>query len=102
MDDTGTAEGDGRAPRTVHRPVRPTMGSVLRDRYVRHFVAAQFATSIGIFLQIAVLAKQLYDITDSKLALGLLGLVEFAPAAMLVLVTGTVADRFDRRKVAAC
>lgn len=80
----------------------PTIGSVLRDRYVRRFVTAQFATSIGIFLQIAVLAKQLYDITDSELALGLLGLVEFAPAAMLVLVTGTVADRFNRRKVVAC
>ncbi len=79
----------------------PTIGSVLRDRYVRRFVMAQFASSIGIFLQVAVLAKQLYDITHSEFALGLLGLVEFAPAAMLVLITGTVADRFDRRKVAA-
>ena len=42
------------------------------------------------------------DITDSELALGLLWLVEFTPAALLVLVTGTVADRFDRRIVASC
>ena len=98
MNDTDPSASRETAPR--HEV--PTIGSVLRDRYVRRFVTAQFATSIGIFLQIAVLAKQLYDITNSALALGVLGLVEFAPAAMLVLVTGTVADRFDRRKVAAC
>jgi MFS family permease len=48
-----------------------------------------------------VLGKLVYDMTKSKLALGLLGLVEFAPAALLVLVTGTVADRLDRRRLAA-
>jgi MFS family permease len=31
----------------------------------------------------------------------LLGLVEFAPAALLVLVSGTLADRYDRRRLAA-
>ena len=39
--------------------------------------------------------------TGSELALGLLGLAEFAPSALLVFVTGPVADRFDRRRVAA-
>jgi MFS family permease len=39
--------------------------------------------------------------TGSELALGLLGLAEFTPAALLVLVTGTVADRVDRRRLAA-
>jgi MFS family permease len=48
-----------------------------------------------------VLGKQVFDLTGSELALGLLGLAEFAPAALLVFVTGTVADRVDRRKVAA-
>src|SRR5262249_37788317 len=37
----------------------------------------------------------------SLLALGILGLVEFAPSALLVLVTGPVADRHDRRRVVA-
>ena len=79
----------------------PSVLEVLRDRYVRRFVLAQLATSIGVFLQVAVLAKQLYDITGTTFSLGMLGLVEFAPAALLVLVTGAVADRFDRRLVAA-
>jgi MFS family permease len=46
-----------------------------------------------------VLGKQVYDLTGRELDLGLLGLVEFAPAALLVLVTGSVADRVDRRTV---
>ena len=43
----------------------------------------------------------MYDITDSEFALGLLGLVEFMPALLLLPFTGSVADRFDRRRVAA-
>src|SRR5947207_6416378 len=39
--------------------------------------------------------------TGSELALGMLGLAEFAPAALLVFVTGTLADRVDRRRLGA-
>jgi MFS family permease len=52
-------------------------------------------------MQAAALGKQIYDITDSELALGLLGLVEFLPALLLLPLTGSAADRFDRRKVAS-
>ncbi len=48
-----------------------------------------------------MLGKQVYDLTGRELDLGLLGLAEFAPAALLVLVTGSVADRYDRRRVTA-
>ena len=40
-----------------------------------------------------------YDITSDPFALGLVGLVAFLPAIGLALVTGHVADRFDRRAV---
>ena len=48
-----------------------------------------------------VLGKLVFDITGSELALGLLGLAEFAPAAVLVFVTGPLADRVDRRRLSA-
>ena len=76
--------------------------SLLRDKPVRTLTFAQSTLSIGIFLQMAVLGKQVYDISGHELDLGLLGLAEFLPAAILVLVTGAVADRFDRRKIALC
>lgn len=50
-------------------------------------------------LQATVLGKQIYDITGRELDIGLLGLAEFLPAALLVLVTGSVADRFNRKIV---
>ena len=65
------------------------------------FLVSAAASSIGMFLQAAALGKQLFDITDSELALGLLGLVEFLPALILLPLTGSAADRFDRRRVAA-
>ncbi len=49
-----------------------------------------------------VLGLEVYAISHKPLDLGLLGLASFAPSALLVLVTGSVADRFDRRYVAAC
>ena len=48
---------------------------------------------------VTALGKQLYDLTHEDLYLGLLGLAEFAPAFVLMTVTGSVADRFDRRRI---
>src|SRR5689334_2128215 len=48
-----------------------------------------------------VLGIQVFAISGRPLDLGLLGLSAFAPGALLVLVTGAVADRFERRRVAA-
>ena len=44
---------------------------------------------------------QIYDLTRSPFDLGLVGLVQFAPALLLVLVTGTVSDRYNRRRIVA-
>ena len=41
-----------------------------------------------------------FDLTGRELDLGLIGLAEFAPVLLLVLVAGAVADRVDRRLVA--
>src|SRR4051812_10760936 len=60
-----------------------------------------FCTATAAIAQATVLGKQVYDLTDSKLALGLLGLAEFLPSALLVLVTGSIADRVDRRRITA-
>jgi len=54
-----------------------------------------FATQI---VSVAV-GWQIYDETQNAFLLGLVGLVQFAPAVVLVLVTGTVADRYNRRVV---
>jgi predicted MFS family arabinose efflux permease len=45
------------------------------------------------------LGKTVYDITHRELDLGLVGLVQFLPVAVFVVLAGGVADRFDKRRI---
>ena len=74
---------------------REGWGSVWR------FLSAQTCSSVGALALTTVLGKVVFDLTDSELALGILGLVEFLPSLLLVLVSGTLADRLDRRRLAS-
>ena len=59
-------------------------------------------TSANQMLMVAV-GWQMYDLTGSAWDLGLVGLFQFAPALLLTLVAGHVADRHDRTRIlAAC
>src|SRR5437868_7917996 len=74
------------------------------DRVTRSVVAlllSTFCSSAAGLAATTALGKLVFDLTGNELDLGFLGLAEFAPAALLVLVTGSAADRFDRRRVAA-
>jgi len=77
-----------------------TTGEVLRYGSVRPLLVANAVLYTGVAMQAAALGKQAYDITGRSADLGWIGLAEFLPAIMLVLVTGTVADRFNRKRVA--
>lgn len=70
---------------------------LLRVAPVRNFLSSSIFSSSGVLLQATVLGKQIYDITGRELDIGLLGLAEFLPAILLVLVTGSIADRFNRK-----
>lgn len=83
------------------RSPQPGTMTLLRDRSVGTYLFAVTIVSIAGFLQAAALGKQVFDLTGSALALGFLGLAEFVPSVLLVPITGVVADRFDRRRVAA-
>lgn len=57
-------------------------------------------STVGSICQVVLLGKLVYDISGgSELALGFLGLAEFLPTAILSPFTGSIADRFDRRRV---
>jgi MFS family permease len=68
---------------------------------VRRLLWANFVLYTGVALQAATVGKEVYDITGREADLGWIGLAEFLPAALLVLVTGMVADRVNRRVVAS-
>lgn len=71
----------------------------LRHASVRRYLVSTAFAALGLNVLVTVLYKQVFDITGDELDIGLLGLAQFLPAIFLVLVSGWVADRFDRRRV---
>lgn len=73
-------------------------------RHHRPFLAfwlARVFTASGFQMLTVAIGWHLYQLTGNVLDLGLVGLIEFAPRVLFMLHTGHVADRYDRRKVAA-
>lgn len=66
---------------------------------MRRYLLSTALASIGHNLLVTVLFKQVFDITGDELDIGIIGLAQFVPALLLVLTSGWVADRFDRRRV---
>ncbi len=60
---------------------------------------ARFLIEVSLEMQSVAVGWQVYEITKRPLDLGLVGLAQFLPGILLFLVTGHVADRFDRRKL---
>src|ERR1700731_5141670 len=63
------------------------------------YQAARFFIVAALEMQSVAVGWQMYEITRRPLDLGLIGLAQFLPGMVLFLVSGHVADRFDRRKV---
>lgn len=63
------------------------------------FSLARVGSRAGAQSMSVAIGWQMYQLTGSPLDLGLVALVEFLPAAGLMLVAGQVADRFGRRSV---
>ena len=72
---------------------------VFRHRDVACYCGSRFVSVLAIQMQNVAVGWRVYDLTGDPLALGLVGLAGFLPAICLALVTGHVADRFDRRTV---
>jgi len=75
----------------------------------RYFWLARFTAVMATMAMVVVIGYQLYDtarsdygmsIREASFQLGLLGLFQFVPLAILTPVAGWVADRFERRSVA--
>ncbi|MBE7203576.1 MAG: MFS transporter [Parafilimonas terrae] len=67
----------------------------------RQFGAARFLSGLAYQMQAVAIGWFVYDLTHSALALGLVGLAGFLPAILCALITGHVADAYDRRLVGA-
>lgn len=73
-------------------------------RDYRFYWLARFATTIAQNAMVVVIGWQVYDIArrtmgqkEAAFQLGMIGVAQFLPLAVLTLVTGWTADRIDRR-----
>ncbi|BCM10341.1 hypothetical protein MAFF241647_46980 (plasmid) [Ralstonia solanacearum] len=65
----------------------------------RLFWLARLSTTFAYQMFGVAVGWQIYDLTRSAYVLGLVGLAQFLPSVVLVLASGHIADRYDRRRV---
>ncbi len=82
-------------------PVKRSLGPwrVLRNRNYALLFWGQLISSAGTQMQVVAVSWQVYLLTHSAIALGLIGLVQAIPRLIFSLVGGVFADVFDRRKL---
>jgi MFS family permease len=75
--------------------------AAFRHRSFLSYWASRFLTTFAAQIVSVAVGWQMYDLTRDPFDLGLVGIVQFLPSLLLVLVTGVVADRFGRRLIMA-
>lgn len=74
--------------------------TLLRRRPVAAFVTMVALSSLALSSATTALSLWVFDLTGRELHLGLLGLAEFLPGLLLVVVSGSLSDRGDRLAIA--
>jgi MFS family permease len=83
------------------QPAAPWLATlaVLRHAQFARFAICRFMTTLSWQMLAVAVGWHVYALTHDPLALGLVGLSEFLPFLLLVMVGGHVADHADRRDV---
>ncbi|MET0596567.1 MAG: MFS transporter [Mesorhizobium sp.] len=76
----------------------PRFAAFRHSAFLRYWSARFLATFSTQIVSVSV-GWQIYDLTRDPFDLGLVGIIQFAPSLLLVLVTGAAADRFGRRMI---
>src|SRR5213594_3334192 len=73
--------------------------AAFRYRDFRLFWVSLFISNVGTWMQMTATNWLLYQLTNSPLQLGLNGVFRAVPAIALGLISGTFADRYDRKRL---
>ena len=75
------------------------MPAAILTRNLVAYMASRFCAAAAMTLLRTGIAWHVFALTGSAFHLGLIGLTQFVPAFSLMLIGGTMADSFDRRRV---
>jgi MFS family permease len=81
----------------VEAPIHPRAAFQHRD--FRIFQMARLLAILGWLMMTTAIGYQIYSITGQAIDLGYVGLAFFLPNLIFALVSGQVADRYDRRLI---
>ena len=71
--------------------------SPLNHKEFRFFIIVRFFYTMALRMVATVVAYQLFHLTKSSFAIGIVGLSEFIPVFSLALYAGHVVDKSDKR-----
>jgi MFS family permease len=74
-------------------------GALLRHRPFLLYLFSRGFSEFGYQISAVAVGWQVYLLTHSAFALGMVGFVGFLPTALLTFVAGHAADRYDRKRV---
>src|ERR1700761_7557977 len=75
--------------------------AIYRDRDFTFLITSRLLSTVAMQVISVAIGWQIYDIERTPLALGLVGLCQFAPMFLLTLPAGEITDRYDQRRVFA-
>ncbi len=87
-------------PASLRNPFMGRTFSALRHRNYRLYVSGQVFSLIGTWMQIVAVGWLVLRITNSPLLLGVVTAMETLPSLFFSLVAGSIADLFDKRRIA--
>src|SRR5215831_2127635 len=73
--------------------------AVLRNRDFVFYLVGRFVASLGQQMLTVAVGWELYELTRSARALGLVGLTQMVPMILFTLPAGHVADNFSRKRI---
>jgi MFS family permease len=73
--------------------------TLLRQKSFLFFLLSRSLSRFSSLIGIVAFGWQVYDLTGSAFALGMMGLAGFLPTALLVFVAGSAADRYERKRI---
>ncbi len=76
-----------------------SQNSILYNKSLLQYISIRWFNSFAIQVITLTVGWQVYTATKDPLALGLIGLAQFAPIFFFILPAGVVADKYNRKKI---
>src|ERR1700760_334449 len=102
MCDTSATSSSATSTQATSPPAKSevTDQPLLGQRSFLAYLGARCVSEYAYQIATVAIGWQIYELTGSAFQLGMVGLVQFIPSALLVFVAGHAADRYDRKRVA--